>query len=209
MQAYSDRINHALGFAAKHHDRQVREGIRLPYHIRPASVAIILARYGCDDDAVVAGILHDTVEDLVRAGWTREMLSDRIGDKFGSTVLKTVLSVTYRKGAGDGIEFDADQQRADFLVRLAQADDRARWVCAADQVHSGNSILADLRRTKDRESVWCRFSAGRDGTIGWYRLVHDRLKDIGFVAPIIDELRVVTEELEQYGSVRPSQVISG
>jgi hypothetical protein len=122
------------------------------------------------------------------------MLSDRIGDKFGSTVLETVLSVTYRKGAGDGIEFDADQQRADLLVRLAQADDRARWVCAADQVHSGNSILADLRRTKDRESIWRRFSAGRDGTIGWYRLVHDRLKDIGFVAPIIDELRVVAEE---------------
>jgi (p)ppGpp synthase/HD superfamily hydrolase len=126
MLGYSDRINHALGFAAKHHDRQVRKGTRLPYHTRPASVAIILTRYGCDDDAVIAGILHDTVEDFVRAGWTREMLSDRIEDKFGPTVLGTVLSVTYRKGADDGSEFDVDQQRADVLNRLAHADDRAR-----------------------------------------------------------------------------------
>ena len=28
---YSDRINHALAFAAKHHDQQVRKGTRLPY----------------------------------------------------------------------------------------------------------------------------------------------------------------------------------
>ena len=33
---YSDRINHALAFAAKHHDRQVRKGTRLPYLTHPA-----------------------------------------------------------------------------------------------------------------------------------------------------------------------------
>ena len=60
MTGYSDRINHALAFAAKHHDRQVRKGTRLPYITHPANVAIILARYGRDDDTVVAGILHDT-----------------------------------------------------------------------------------------------------------------------------------------------------
>ena len=87
MTGYSDRINHAFAFAAKHHDQQVRKGTRLPYLTHPANVAVILTRYGCNEDTVVAGILHDVVEDCVRDGWTREMLEERIGHKFGSGVL--------------------------------------------------------------------------------------------------------------------------
>lgn len=198
MTGYSDRINHALAFAAKHHDRQVRKGTRLPYLTHPANVAIILTRYGCDEDTVVAGILHDVVEDCVREGWSREMLTDRIEEKFGAVVLESVLAVTHRKVGDDGGEFDADEKRADYLNRLATADDRARWVCAADKVHNGNSILSDLRRTLDPDSVWGRFSSGRDGTIKWYRTVHDRLRELGFAAPILAELRAVADELARY-----------
>ena len=94
MTGYSDRINHAFAFAAKHHDQQVRKGTRLPYLTHPANVAIILTRYGCNEDAVVAGILHDVVGDCVRNGWTGSMLDERIGAKFGTSMLALLLSVT-------------------------------------------------------------------------------------------------------------------
>src|SRR5262245_71829 len=97
ITGYSDRINHALAFAAKHHDQQVRKGTRLPYITHPANVALILTRYGRDDDTVVGGILHDVIEDCVRQSYTREMLEQRIGDKFGMNVLDIVLVVTYRR----------------------------------------------------------------------------------------------------------------
>ena len=201
MTGYSDRINHALAFAAKHHDRQVRKGTSLPYVTHPANVAIILARYGRDDETVIAGILHDVIEDCVREGWTREMLEERIAEKFGKAVLESVLDVTHRKYDEEGNEFDKDEKKADYLHRLATASEPARWVCAADKVHNGNSILADLRRTLDPESVWGRFAVGREGTIRWYRAVHDRLREVGFSAPILDELREVAEELEKHGRV--------
>src|SRR5687768_18546560 len=94
---YSDNVNHAFAFAAKHHDRQVRKGTRLPYLTHPANVAIILTRYGCDEDTVVSGILLDVVEDCVRDGYTREMLEERIAEKFGREVLDIVLAATSRK----------------------------------------------------------------------------------------------------------------
>jgi (p)ppGpp synthase/HD superfamily hydrolase len=200
MTGYSDRINHALAFAAKHHDRQVRKGTHLPYVTHPANVAIILARYAQDDDTLVAGILHDVIEDCVRGGWTRDMLEDRIAEKFGVAVLDAVLQVTHRKVDDEGNELDGDERKVDYLRRLADAGERARWVCAADKVHNGNSILTDLRRTVDAGSVWSRFTAGRDGTIRWYRAVHDRLKETGFKAPILDELRGVAEALEGYAT---------
>lgn len=193
---YSDRINHALAFAAKHHDQQVRKGTRLPYLTHPANVAIILTRYGQDDDTVVAGILHDVIEDCVRDGFTREMLESRIADKFSQDVLETVLAVTHRKYDDEGIELSSEERKDDYLERLASAGLRARWVCAADKVHNASTILADLKRTDYPETVWGRFNAGREGTIRWYRRVHDRLRELGFDAAIMRELDAVARALE-------------
>lgn len=195
VTGYSDVINHAFAFAAKHHDRQVRKGTKLPYLTHPANVAVILTRYGCDTDTVVAGILHDVIEDCVRDGYTREMLQQRIGDKFGSKVMDSVLAVTYRRHDDDGVELSSEDRKSDYLDRLSEASEEARWVCAADKVHHASSIVSDLRRTIDPETVWNRFGGGKAATAGWYRQVYERLRAVGFDAPIMAELDTVASDL--------------
>ena len=197
VNGYSDVINHALAFAAKHHDRQVRKGTRLPYLTHPANVALILTRYGRDTDTVVAGILHDVIEDCVRDGYSRDMLEQRIGDKFGAKVLDTVLAVTYRRNDDDGVELSGDDRKTDYLERLSGASEEARWVCAADKIHNASSIVADLRRTVDTETIWSRFGGGRAGTGRWYRQVYERLREVGFDAPIMAELDKASGELQE------------
>ena len=197
INGYSDRINHALAFAAKHHDRQVRKGTRLPYLTHPANVAIVLTRYGRDEDTIIAGILHDVIEDCVRENYTRDMLGQRIGDKFGMNVLDTVLAVTQRSIDDSGTDLSSEERRDDYLERLEQASESARWVCAADKLHNAGTLVADLKRTIDPATIWGRFSAGRDGTVRWYRRVFDRLRAVGFTAPIMEELRRVVETLEE------------
>ena len=193
---YSDRINHAFAFAAKHHDRQVRKGTGLPYLTRPASVAIILTRYGCDETAVVAGILHDVVEDCVRDGWTRDLMDDRIGEKFGADVLEILLSVVQRRVGDTGAELAADERRSDCLQRLTTASNLACWVMAACVLHEGSSLLTDLRRTVDANVVWGRFKASKSATVAWYRAVPARLGEVGFSAPIVAELDQLARALE-------------
>src|SRR5437762_2950541 len=114
VTGYSDVINHAFAFAAKHHDRQVRKGTKLPYLTHPANVAVILTRYGRDEATVVSGILHDVVEDCVRDGFTQEMLEQRIGEKFGDDVLDAVLAVTYRRQDEDGVELSGAEKKTDY-----------------------------------------------------------------------------------------------
>ena len=196
-KGYSDKVNHAFAFAAKHHDRQVRKGTKLPYLTHPANVAVILTRYDRDEDTVVAGILHDVVEDCVRDGYTQETLQQRIGDKFGESVLDTVLQVTHRKLDDDGVELSSQDRKTDYLERLSDAGDAARWVCAADKIHNAHSILSDLRRTVDSQAIWSRFSGARSGTVKWYRDVYERLKTVGFEATIMEELRESVEALEK------------
>jgi len=187
VTGYSDAINHALAFAAKHHDRQVRKGTKLPYLTHPANVAVILTRYGRDSDTVVSGILHDVIEDCVGEGYTRQMLEQRIGDKFGPKVLDTVLAVTYRKLDDDGVELSGEDRKADYLERLA----------GASEVHNAASIISDLRRTLDPETIWGRFGGGRGGTGRWYRQVYERLRELGFDAPIMAELDKASGELQK------------
>jgi (p)ppGpp synthase/HD superfamily hydrolase len=201
MAGYSDPINHAFAFAAKHHDQQVRKGTRYPYLTAAPNLAVILARYGQDDPTLVAGILHDVVEDCVRDGYTAEMLDRRVGDKFGEEVLATVLAVIERRYDDEGIELSHLERKDDLLQRLASADVRARWIAAADHLQSGGTLLADLRRTDFPEAVWSRFTSGREATIIWYRRLYDRLVELGFDAPdypIMAELHDVVRSLERY-----------
>src|SRR6476660_10361724 len=121
VRGYSDPVNHAFAFAAKHHDRQVRKGTKLPYLTHPANVAVILTRYDRDEATVVAGILHDVVEDCVRDGYTRDMLEQRIGEKFGEDVLDAVLAVTYRRQDDDGVDLSGAEKKEDYLKRLEGA----------------------------------------------------------------------------------------
>ena len=197
INGYSDRINHALAFAAKHHDQQVRKGTRLPYLTHPANVAIILTRYGCDETTVVAGILHDVIEDCVTKNYTREMLEQRIASKFGTDVLDIVLAVTHRKHDDSGEEFSPEERKQDYLERLALASEPALWVCAADKLHNANSILSDLQRTIEPHTIWARFKVGKDGTIRWYRAVHARLVELGFTGRIMPELEETVRRLER------------
>ena len=201
MRGYSDRINHALAFAAKHLDTQVRKGLRLPYVTHAANVAVILTHYGCDESIVVSGVLHDVIEDSVRDGFTADDLTVRIGAKFGDDVLRTVLSVTRRRHDDAGVEMSKDDVKDDYLSRLADASEDARWVCAAHTLHNAGTILADLRRTIEPMTVWSRGGSTRDGTVQWYRAVHERLQVSGFDAAIMQELGVMVSELESAPTV--------
>ncbi len=192
---YSDRVNHALAFAAKHHDREVRKGTRLPYFTAPANVAVILTRYGCAEDAVVAGVLRHAVEDMLRDGASADGVHERLGDKFGAEAVQAVLGVARRRFDDDGVEMSHQEQKLDALDRLAGASDAARWAFAAHEVHDAATLLADLRRTSFPDAVWQRVSEGPAGRVRWYGDAADRLTSAGFRTGIVDELRTTATEL--------------
>jgi (p)ppGpp synthase/HD superfamily hydrolase len=198
MTGYSDRINHALAFAAKHYDQQVRRGTRAPFNTQPANIAIILTRYGQSDDCVVAGILHNVVSDYLRDGFARERIEERIGAKFGQMVVDTLLPITERRFDDDGVEMSHEERKSDLLARLSGAAETSLWICAADKLHACGSLLADLRRTEFRDAVWERQPGGREQTLRWHRAVAERLTEAGFTAPILTELRTTIEAMEQF-----------
>lgn len=166
MHGYSDRINHALAFAAKYYGALAPAGSGMDYLAHPANVAVILARYGCEQLTIVAGILHHVLEEAVpdRHPW----LEQKIGEKFGPVVLavaKDAIEPKYDRRGGERSWQSCKQQ---YLSQLSSAEPRALDICVADEIHACGSTLTTMRRL-GVEYLQTVSRAGSEQTIWWYR----------------------------------------
>jgi len=165
MHGYSDRINHAFAFAAKYYNALAPVGAGMDFLAHPANVAIILARYGCEQVTIVAGILHHVLEESPPGRWP--VLESKIADKFGSVALAV---------AKDALEpkYDWRGERAwqpckqEYLTQLAIAEPRALDIIVADELHACGSTMTALRRL-GVEYLRTVSRAGSEQTIWWYR----------------------------------------
>ena len=141
---YSDRIHHALAFAAKHYPERVSRYDGESGLIRASSVAVILARFGADESTIVASILKH----LAGACPPDRQLSlgQDILRKFGPTVALTV------DGAAEP-RFDTLSRartwkacRFSQLARLSTVGPAAIDVCLAEELHRIGAALVAIRR---------------------------------------------------------------
>jgi (p)ppGpp synthase/HD superfamily hydrolase len=166
MHGYSDRINHAFAFAAKYYGAAAPVGAGMDYMAHPANVAIILARYGCDQVTIVGGILHHVLEESVPA--KRPVLEKKIADKFGPVALAVAKDALEPKYDPRGIERAWQARKQEYLTQLAIAEPRALDICVADEIHACGSTITALRRL-GVEYLRTVSRASSDQTIWWYR----------------------------------------
>ncbi len=166
MHGYSDRINHALAFAAKYYVAVAPPGSGMDYLAHPANVALILARYGCEQVTIVAGILHHVLEETPP---DRVLpMEQKISEKFGSVALAVAKDAIEPKFDRRGGERPWRACKQEYLTQLATAEPRALDICIADEIHACGSTSTALRRL-GVEYVRTVSLAGFDQTIWWYR----------------------------------------
>ena len=135
----SDRVKRAVEMAKKAHEGQFRKTGE-PYIIHPLAVKKILEEWGMDEDTIIAGILHDTVED------TNLTLGD-IKSEFGESVAFLVDGVTKLSTARTGMR-DIDtylpETKDNFLrLMIALGDDiRVLIIKLADRLHNLRTLSA-------------------------------------------------------------------
>jgi hypothetical protein len=166
MHGYSDRISHALSFAAKHHGAYAPVSGGVAHLAHPSSVAIILARYGVEHLTIVAGILHHVLEDAPPP--RRSEMEDKIGEKFGPVVLAIARDAAEPKYDERGAERVWRVCKREYITQLAAADPRALDICVADELHTCGGTLTALRRL-GVEYLRTVSSASSAGTVWWYR----------------------------------------
>ena len=125
-------IHKAYVFTAKVHHGQLRQSGE-PYLIHPLNVAFILAEWNLDEETVVTGLLHDTVEDTVAT-------TEELRGLFGDTVAQMVDGVTKISRV---VISDVADQKAESLRKMILAmgkDLRVVLVKLADRLHNMRTI---------------------------------------------------------------------
>lgn len=185
------RFAEAFCFAAEKHATQTRKRTSVPYISHLMSVAGLVLEAGGDEDQAIAALLHDVVEDC----GGKPMLQE-VADRFGQRVARIV------DGCTDAYTIPKPpwkQRKLDYLQLLRKADDDIRLVSAADKLHNVRAILTDHRAEGD--SVWARFSGGREGTLWYYRAVLEILLE-GRSNRLTRELQRAVTELENLPSTK-------
>ena len=139
------RILKAYHYAYKHHDGQLRKSGE-PYIMHPVAVAVNIEKMGLDAESIMAGLLHDTIEDT-------EANYAEVSKEFGEVVAILVDGVTkLTKMEHTSYSTKEEQQMEDLrkmFVAMAK-DIRVIMIKLADRLHNMRTIQFQ-REQKQRD----------------------------------------------------------
>ena len=143
------QIEKAYKIAREAHKDQKRKSGE-PYIIHPLCVAIILADLELDKETIIAGILHDVVEDTI-------MTLDEVEKEFGAEVallVDGVTKLTQLSWSMDKVEIQAENLRKMFLAMAK--DIRVILIKLADRLHNMRTLQymkPEKQKEKARETM--------------------------------------------------------
>jgi GTP pyrophosphokinase len=195
--AQVDLIRRAYDFSARAHEGQVRRSGE-PFLQHPLAVAEVLTALKLDVPAIVAGLLHDTVEDTV-------CTKEQIEEEFGEDVARLVDGVT-KIGQIHFKSYEEKQAENFRKMLISMADDiRVILIKLADRLHNMRTLehLGPSQQMKIAQETLEIYSplANRLG-IGWMKA---ELEDLCFkalkpdvYATLAERVAKRVEEREQY-----------
>jgi (p)ppGpp synthase/HD superfamily hydrolase len=141
-----ERLYKALKLAALAHEGQKRKGKNpAPYICHPIFVGMELLRLGYDEDTVIAGILHDTLEDT-------PIEKDLVKRGFGEMVLGLIKAVTEPKNPDMTKEEKRktwESRKRAYLTQIKSAPAEARAIACLDMYAN----MMELKQTLEDEGV--------------------------------------------------------
>lgn len=165
---YTTEIQKAIKFAAKTHNQyqqQKRKGKEIPYIVHPLTVGIILSLAKASEDVIVAGILHDTIEDSIDE---KKVTAKMIKERFSKEVMELVLSVTEKDKS-----LSWEKRKSDALKHIKKFSNDSLLVKSADVLANYSELVDDYNRYGDK--TFDRFNAPKE------RIIEHQLKVISAI----------------------------
>ena len=182
----SPRFRHAFEYAATLHAADLRKGSRVPYLSHLLDVCAIVMRYGGNEDAIIAALLHDAAED--HGGHPRLVDIQR---NFGKAVASIVQECT------DSTERPKQTwmvRKKNYLKHVPHASKGGLLVSAADKLSNVRAILADHYVVGDE--VYKRFKRPKRRTL-WYYNALSKVFTAHLGGDLAKELRRTVAELNR------------
>jgi GTP pyrophosphokinase len=193
----TSRYQRAFALASDIHTTQVRKGTTIPYLAHLMSVSALILEHGGGEDAAIAALLHDSVEDSADGTATAALIRTEFGAHVGDIVL----------ACSDAISIPCQpkppwhDRKTAYLTHLAsQQDPDVLLVSACDKLHNARAIVADLRAIGP--ALWDRFSQHDPAAHLWYYQSLAACYTDRIPAALADELDRVIDQMRSLTGLR-------
>lgn len=158
-----EKLNFAFDYAKKKHANQLRKGTSIPYIVHLYEVMQYLKEEDAPQDGLIAGILHDVVEDTGTS-------IEEIRQIFGENIAKLVSAETEDKS------LPYLERKTLHMQRLKNENEVAKLVNCADKLSNLRSIYLDLKTCQDE--TWKKFNSSKEDIKNYYLMALDSLSTI-------------------------------
>ncbi len=156
----SELLDKAICFAVKKHSGQVRKLHNTPYIMHPMEVATIISTLTEDENTIIAGLLHDTVEDT-------DTTPEEIKAEFGPRIAALVASETEDKDSSRSEEETWEERKQDTLLMLEHTKDIAvKHLWIGDKLSNIRSFYGGYLEMGD--DIWAIFHQKDKRRHEWY-----------------------------------------
>lgn len=152
------RFGFAESFAYVLHAGQRRKGNGVPYYAHLMAVTATVLDFGGSEDAAIAAMLHDAVEDQGGSRILRE-----IEARYGKHVAQVVSTVS---DSVDPPKPPWARRKAAYVTRLTAGSRDAKLVAAADKLHNLRCTVADVR--EQGPDAMLKFNAPAGEIVAYY-----------------------------------------
>lgn len=170
-----ENILKALSFATNAHKDQVRKSTGNAFITHPMSVAVLLASEGCSEEVVIAGILHDVVEDT-------PIELEEIEEVFGKKVANLVWCASEPNK-----DLSWEERKIHTIETMKMYSLEEKMVICADKIHNVTSLIEDKKVLG--ENIWDGFKRGKEQQKWYYTSIYNSLCE-GISEPNIPRLFV-------------------
>lgn len=179
---YTLRVKNAIRFSIKTHEiyqKQKRKGKDVAYITHPMTVGTILAMAGAREDVVIAGILHDTIEDSIEEKKVDEKM---LRDRFGKKVMEIVKSVSEDKDC-----YDWEERKRRAREKMKKFNHDSLLVKSADVISNVVELIDDYLINGDE--IFKRFGGPKEKVIANYLKVMEIILKRWKGNPLAQDLR--------------------
>lgn len=190
---FTPRINEAIKLASHLHRNQIRKDVSsTPYISHLFSVAMILTSVTDDEDIIIAGLMHDSLEDVPH--YTYEMLVRDCGVRVADIVTHVTEPLDASKGENDQLPWLTRKEK--YLENLASGGIESAMVSTADKIHNTESFIVDTNISG--RAFLSRFSSSLRNKLWFHEQVLAIVGEkIGKDNALVERLTVCTEEFRK------------
>lgn len=190
----TEKIEKAIVRATLLHASQKRKVSGVPYIVHPYAVAFLLAHYSNDEDVIIAGLLHDVLEDVPQ--YTEQDMRAEFGERVLAIVKEVTEDFTPAEKEDHRLrEHNEESWRArkeKYLENLRNASEEALMVAAADKIHNMHGIIDEYRI--HGVGVWEKFKRPPAKQLWFYNAAAKAISE-KLEHPLVEEMQKVLAEL--------------